>query len=115
MRVLIASLAVVLFAFLASTAEAAAPPRYEMTVDLDVANGRLDAVQRTTYVNDTGGPLADLVFDVTPAYLGAFTLKAATIGGQAAQASRDGVILDVKLPAPLAGGASTTVELTYSV
>jgi hypothetical protein len=96
-------------------AEAATPTRYEIVADLDVARARVEATQRTTYVNETGQPLPSLVFDVTPAYFRAFTLKSATVAGQAAQTSADGVILDVRLPAPLAPGASATVELAYTV
>jgi hypothetical protein len=113
-------LTAILLAFLATfaiapAARAATPTRYEMTVDLDVGAGRLETTQRTTYVNETSGPLTSLMFSVTPAYFGAFTLKSATVGGQAAMAARDGTVLELKLPGPLAPGASTTVGLTYTV
>lgn len=100
---------------LAGSAQAATSTRYVMTVDLDVAAGRLDVVQQTTYVNDTAGPVPNLVFAVTPAYRGAFTLKSASVGGETAAATRNGTVLDVKLPAPLPAGASTTVQLAYAV
>src|SRR5205814_5519471 len=51
----------------------------------------------------------------TPAYFRAFTLRSATVAGRAAPTNLDGVILDVKLPSPLLPGASTTVELAYTV
>src|SRR5438445_4397617 len=112
MRLLTPGLAALVAALISiGSAEAATPTRYEIVADLDVARARVDATQRTTYVNETGQPLPNLVFDVTPAYFGAFTLQSASVGGQPATTGADGVILEVKLPAPLAPGASTTVEL----
>ena len=116
MRLLTLCLAALAAALLSTrAAEAATPTRYEIVADLDVARARVEATQRTTYVNETGQPLASLVFDVTPAYFRAFTLKSASVGGQPAATSADGVILEVRLPGPLAPGASATVELAYAV
>jgi hypothetical protein len=113
LKLCVAALAAALLS--AGAAEAATPTRYEIVADLDVARARVDATQRTTYVNDTGQPLSSLVFAVTPAYFRAFTLKSASVGGQPVTTGADGTILEVKLPAPLAPGASTAVELAYTV
>src|SRR5437899_11238440 len=98
MRRLLAALAALVAALLVTGAvEAAGPPRYEIAADVDVARARVDATQRTTYTNDTGGPLANLVFSVTPAYYEVFTLRSATVGGQNVTSGMDGTVLDVKL------------------
>lgn len=102
-------------AALVATAADAAAPRYEITIDLDVARSRYEATQRTTYVNETGAPLATLAFSVTPAYFRAFALHSTTVAGQAATSALDGTVLDVRLPAPLAPGATAIVELVYRV
>jgi hypothetical protein len=116
MRLLVVCLAAVAAALLSGRpAEAATPTRYEIMADLDVARARLVARQRTTYVNESGQPLADLPFDVTATYFGAFALDSAAVGGQPAATSLDGQILDLKLPAPLAPGGSATVELAYTL
>jgi hypothetical protein len=116
MRLLLLCLAALAGALAAPlAAEAATPPRYEIVADLDVARARLDVTQRTTYVNETGQPLPNLVFAVTSASFRAFTLRSASVAGQPASTSADGTILDVRLPAPLAPGASAAVELAYTV
>src|SRR5437870_139108 len=116
MRLLTPGLAALVAALISiGSAEAATPTRYEIAADLDVARARVEATQRTTYVNETGQPLPNLVFSVTPAYYRAFTLKSASVGGQPAPTSADGSNLEVRLPAPLAPGASATVELAYTV
>jgi hypothetical protein len=107
----------ILFALLAlpATASAGTLPHYDLGVSLTFSTGTLEVAQRTTLRNSTGVDLPNLVFQVTPAYFGAFSLQSAQVDGQEVVASRDGSVLTLTLNSPLAPGATTEVELHYQV
>jgi hypothetical protein len=107
MRALV--LAVALFVLTTGAAQAAGT-RYEIDADLDVAGALVTATQRTTFANASGRTLRELVFNVTPAYFGAFELRGAPAGTR-----REGVALTVPLATPLPPGGSATVELRYAI
>src|SRR5687767_2918387 len=107
MRALV--LAVALFVVTTGAAQAAGT-RYEIEADLDVAGALVTATQRTTFANSSGRTLRELVFNVTPAYFGAFELRGAPAGTR-----REGVALTVPLATPLPPGGSATVELRYAI
>ena len=90
-------------------------PSYTLNVSLDWDNARLTVDQTTRFRNRTGQTLDRAVFQVPPAYFGAFTLLSATAQGQTATATLNGSVLDLPLPAPLASGASADVGLSFTV
>ncbi|MFH1834438.1 MAG: M1 family metallopeptidase [bacterium] len=90
-------------------------PRYHISVDVDWAAASLEARETVTYFNKTGASLGSIVFNVTPANFGAFTLRESRVGGTVAEASLEGVVLEVLLPTPLPPGKSVTVELDFQV
>jgi len=98
-----------------SLALAETRPHYDLKVSLSFDAATLDVVQKTTFRNNTGVDLPDLVFQVTPAYFDAFTLQDARVDSQEVTASQDGTVLDLALDSPLAPGASAEVELRYRV
>ncbi len=90
-------------------------PHYDLQVALDFQEATLDAVQKTTLRNNTGLDLAELVFQVTPAFYGAFSLRSVRVDGQEVDWSRDGTVLTLILDYPLAANATTEVELRYRI
>ncbi|MCL4370956.1 MAG: M1 family metallopeptidase, partial [Chloroflexi bacterium] len=90
-------------------------PHYDLQVSLNFGQATLDVVQRTTLRNNTGVDLPDLVFQVTPAFYDAFSLKSASVGGEPVAASLDGTVLTLNLGTPLAANAFTDVELRYRI
>lgn len=99
-----------------SPAEAQAPlTRYHISVEVDWAASSLEARESVTYVNQTGNALESIVFNVTPAHFGAFTLRQCRVGGVEVEAILKGVVLEVPLPAPLPPRRNATVELEFQV
>ncbi|MBI2953650.1 MAG: M1 family metallopeptidase [Chloroflexi bacterium] len=99
-----------------NTAGAETPPsttQYKITVDLDYDAGTVAALETVSYRNVTGVALSSIVFNVTPAYYRAFTLRGATVDGQTVQPMLDGVVMEVPLTTPLAPGATTRVALDF--
>lgn len=116
-----ARLLLIALLFLATAAATTAParaetrPHYDMQVSLSYPDASLEVVQKTTFRNNTGGELPDLVFHVVPAYFDSFTLHSARVEGGEVAASRDGTVLELKLDPPLAPGDTAEVELRYQV
>jgi hypothetical protein len=97
------------------TSAAATRTHYDLRVSLKFHDATLEVVQRTTFSNNTGVELPDLVFQVVPAYFNSFTLHSARIDGQTVATSRSGTVLELKPSIPLARDATTEVELSYMV
>jgi hypothetical protein len=53
-------------ALLPTGAQAATRPHYDMQATLSFSQAAMDVVQKTTFRNNTGADLPDLVFQVTP-------------------------------------------------
>jgi Peptidase family M1 domain len=100
---------------LAQQAQARGLPSYTLNASLDWDNARLTVDQTTRFRNRTGQTLDRAVFQVPPAYFGAFTLRGATTQGQTATATLNGSVLDLPLPAPLASDASTDIGLSFTI
>jgi hypothetical protein len=116
LRPLVIALAIIAMALaLPAGAEAATRPHYDMQVSLNFGQATLDVVQKTTFRNNTGVDLPNLVFQVTPAYFDGFSLQGSRVNGQDVPASVDGTVLELTLGSPLASGASAEVELQYRV
>jgi hypothetical protein len=101
----------------ATPALAAGPtlPRYGLEVELDYQRASLKVKQTTNWRNSTGQPLTAAVFQVPPAHLGAYQLLESSVQGQPVEASLNGTVLDVPLPAVLQPGASAEVGLSYGL
>ncbi len=108
-----AVLALALLLGTAGSAAAETRPHYDLQVAVAWAEGSVDVVQRTSFRNDTGAALSEVVFQVVPAYFGAFSLSSASVDGAEVRAALDGTVLEVALPAPLAPDAECEVELRY--
>src|SRR3954468_8517949 len=115
MLIVTALLATWLAAPSARAAAEAPRPAYTLDAQLHYDAATLDVAETVRYRNTTGVPLDRLVFQVTPAYYHAFALESATADGAAVDASQDGTVMDVPLPAPLAPLAETTVALDYQI
>jgi len=102
-------------AILPTGAQAATRPHYDMQATLSFGQAAMDVVQKTTFRNNTGVELPDLVFQVTPAYFDGFALDGARVDGQEVAAVLDGTVLTLILNSQLASGASIEVELRYRV
>ncbi|MHB1006581.1 MAG: M1 family metallopeptidase [Chloroflexota bacterium] len=90
-------------------------PQYSIDLRLDVDEGQADVLQTVAYTNQTGDPLRSIVFHITAAYYGAFTLVSAKVDDQAVIPTLDGIVLEVPLPRTLAPGAATTVTFAFSL
>ena len=110
---LLAILVAALAAGIPGTALAETRPHYDIQAALDFGNATLDVVQKTTLRNSTGVDLPELVFQVVPAYFGAFTLQSTQVDGRETAASMNGTVLELKLNSPLAAGATAQAELRY--
>lgn len=88
-------------------------PSYSIEARVDYDADTLDVKQRVRFRNQTSQTLDRAVFHVVPAYFGAFTLQSATAQGQPVTPSRDGTVLDVPLPTPLAAGETAEVGLSF--
>ncbi|MBI2909668.1 MAG: M1 family metallopeptidase [Chloroflexi bacterium] len=89
--------------------------RYQISVDVDWAASSLEAKETVTYVNTTGNALGSIVFNVTPANFGTFSLREARVGGAVVETTLEGVVLEVFLPTPLPLGKSAVVELDFQL
>ena len=98
-----------------TSSAASSASQYKLTVNLDYDAGALSATEAVSYTNSTGVTLNSIVFNVTPAYYNAFTLRGATVDGQSVQPTLNGVVMEVPLPAPLTPGATTKVVLDFSL
>jgi len=90
-------------------------PHYTLDATLRYSEAALDVAEQVRYPNLTGVPLDRLVFQVTPAYYGAFSLQSASANGAPTTWTQDGTVLDVLLPTPLSPGAWATVALGFSL
>lgn len=135
---------VFLFGF-TSSLFAQTPPRYDITVDLDVKHKKLDASQTVSFTNNSQGEINDLVFHIYPnrqysakekslmyrfaGYFkvdpfpsgfqtGTFAVKALMIDGQKADyviEGKDKTLLRLLLPQPLKPGEQVAVQIEFSV
>ncbi len=88
--------------------------RYALTIDgFDFAEGRLHTAQTVQVTNREGCALDRLFFSVTAARWGWFTLGGVTVAGQQIPAMLDGTTLPVRLPQPLAAGATTEIGFDF--
>lgn len=90
-------------------------PHYDIQISLNYADASLELSQRTTFRNDTGGELPEVVFQVTPAFFEAFTLWGVWVDGVEAGSSLDGTVLEIRPAVPLAPGATAQVDLAYRI
>ena len=101
-----------------ATAQAALPApaaSYRLDAAIDLDRSSL-AVSQTVQVRNVDGlPLTTLVFRVVPNALGTFDLTTLAVDGQPAERRLDGSVLEVALPSPLMPGASTVVDLRYTL
>ncbi len=109
------ALAIGLIAFLPRELQAQASSRrvYSLQVDLRYAEAVAEVVQTVHYRNSAGVPLDRIVFQVTPAYYGAFLSLDASADGVPLESNLDGTVLDVPLAAPLDAGETVTLRLQY--
>jgi hypothetical protein len=107
------ALAILLFVALSSTAWAQTRPHYQIEATVSDGLAVLNVEQKTTFRNNTGVPLSDLVFHVTPAYFDAFTLRSAAVDGRDVRAQLDGTVLEIPLAQPLPAGRMVEVQIGY--
>jgi len=95
----------------------AAPPRshYDLHADVDYDQARVRVDQVVRYHNTTGQPLDRVVFQVTPAGLGAFTLTSASVPGQPVASTLNGSVLELSLPATLPANGDVEMLLSYDL
>ncbi len=98
-----------------ASASAETRPHYDLQMSVAWSQGTVDVTQRTTFRNNTGVDLAEIVFQVVPAYFDAFSLRSARVDGLDATASLDGTVLQITLPYPLTRDTSAEVELRYQL
>jgi hypothetical protein len=108
-----AALALLLFVALSSTALAQTRPHYDLEATVSDSLAVVEVEQKTTFRNNTGVPLSELVFQVTSAYFNAFTLQSAAVDGRAVRASLNGTVLELPLAQPLPAGHMVEVQLSY--
>ncbi len=94
---------------------AAAATAYVLDAAVDLENATAAVSQRAQVRNVVGVSLDRLVFRVPANSLGAFSLSDATADGQQVAASLAGSVLELPLPLPLAPGATTQVELRFTL
>lgn len=99
-------------------AAAHVPPleqRYEIDATLDVAAGRLDAVERIRLTNRSGAALAHVDLGVVPRALGWFTLEGdVTVDGAAVEPAWT-TSINLRVPIDLGPGASTTIVVPFAL
>lgn len=92
--------------------------RLEATYDVQASfhwSDRSVAVDTSAEVtNPTGASVAELAFNLAPLRTGHAHLGAVTVNGQAAVATAQDQTILVTLPAPLAPGATKTVDIAYN-
>ena len=89
--------------------------QYEVVATLDVAAGRLDAVETIRLTNPAGLPLTYVNLNVQPRAFGYFqaTGQVTVAGAQARTTWTTGTNLRVELPAPLAPRSSAMLRLPF--
>jgi hypothetical protein len=108
-----AALALLLFVALSSTAWAQTRPHYQIEATVSDNLAVLEVEQKTTFRNNTGVPLSEMVFHVTPAYFNAFTFRSAAVDGRAVRAQLNGTVLELPLAQPLPAGRTVDVQISY--
>ncbi len=87
--------------------------QHRVDAEVDIAAHTVTVTQATRYLNRTGAPLNDLVFNVEPNYwLQAFALTSVT-GDGVGESSITGRRLTVPLTTPLEADCATTVTLAF--
>jgi hypothetical protein len=112
-RFLLPALLLALWLLAPAGAQATTRPHYALQLSLSFAGGTADVVQKTSFRNNTGIDLTDVVFQVTPAFFDGFVLQSARVNGKDASASRSGTVLEIVPGSPLARESTTEVELRY--
>lgn len=92
---------------------ARAPIFYDIRVEINYEGGYLEAVEKLSYLNETGATLSSLVFQVPPAYFRAFTLSSSSVNDQPVQAARNGTVLELLLKRPLKPGEQAIAVLRF--
>lgn len=116
-----AVLAVVLTALLSQTllsadpAQAGSRPLYSLDASVEFDAGVIKARESVAFTNESSDTLETLVFNVTPAYYGAFDLFAATVADEGVGAVLEGSILELPLPHPVRPGASVVASLDFAI
>ena len=88
---------------------------HQVEADIDIPAHTVTVTQATRYLNRTGAPLNDLVFNVEPNYwLEAFALTGVT-GDGVGESSITGRRLTVPLTTPLEADCATTVTLAFTL
>ncbi len=114
-RFLLLALLIGLWMSAPAGAAAETRPHYGLEMSVAFGAGTVEVVQKTSFRNGTGLDLPNIVFQVTPAYFDAFTLRSARVGGRDVAATRDGTVLELALDSPLPSGATTEVDLRYEL
>ncbi|HEY8598369.1 MAG TPA: hypothetical protein VIL85_08055, partial [Thermomicrobiales bacterium] len=87
---------------------------YTLDVDqFDFAEGRLRTTETVRVTNREGCALDRLYFSVTAARWGWFDLTGVQVAGQPVAAALSGTVLPLRLPQPLAAGATTEITITF--
>ena len=87
---------------------------YTLNVDqFDFAEGRLRTAETVRVTNREGCALDRLYFSVTAARWGWFALTGVQVAGQPVAAQINGTVLPIRLPQPLAAGATTEITIDF--
>ncbi|MBI2954609.1 MAG: M1 family metallopeptidase [Chloroflexi bacterium] len=106
---------VVVASFSPAVAGAETTNKYAIAAKLNYERGTLDVREMVAYTNRTPKALISIVFNVTPAYFRAFSLKAALVDGTPVETRMDGVVMEVPLPKPLEPRATTRLMLDFTL
>jgi hypothetical protein len=116
-----ATITLLLMAWLAQAGAAAAIPRYQMFVDVDYDRGTFAGELVVTYENATSLPLDDVFFrlygNAHALYGSAFlAVREVRVNGDIVSTAllAEDTVLSVRLPEPLAPGASAEIALSFS-
>ncbi|HEX9016440.1 MAG TPA: M1 family metallopeptidase [Chloroflexota bacterium] len=88
-------------------------PHYDLRMSVAWSGGTVDVAETVSFRNGTGHDLREVVFQVVPAYFGAFSLESARVGGADSPATLDGTVLQIELPSYLPASGTAEVELRY--
>ena len=94
---------------------AASPLLYAVNASVEYDAGIVTARETLAFTNQSSQSLETLVFNVTPAYYGAFQLVKATVNAQEVKASLDGSIMELPLPQAVSPGASVVAALDFVI
>ncbi|HLB11750.1 MAG TPA: M1 family metallopeptidase [Dehalococcoidia bacterium] len=94
---------------------AASPPLYSVEASVEYGAGLVTARETVAFTNLSSQTLESLVFNVTPAYYGAFELRRAAVNALEVEQMLDGSILELPLPHPLPPGASVVASLDFKI